>query len=107
MWADRIRSLLFFIAGLIVELPEGFVPESSAGESIPYYAVSPSLRGSSSTSKRDGRCAPRQSSVIRVTSASEAAAACRTGTPYGLLANPPTAAYVTATLQTRSPPLPW
>src|SRR6201988_3939122 len=39
MWGGRIRSLLFFIAGLIVELPEGFVPESSAGESIPYYAV--------------------------------------------------------------------
>src|SRR5262245_27545296 len=31
MWADRIRSRLFFTAGLIVELPEGFVPESSAG----------------------------------------------------------------------------
>src|SRR6516162_5764600 len=57
MWADRIRSLLFFTAGLIVELPEGFVPESSARGSIPYYAVITSLHGSSSTSKRDGRCA--------------------------------------------------
>src|SRR6516165_10013890 len=57
MWADRIRSLLFFSAGLIVELPEGFVPESSAEGSIPYYAVITSLHGSSSTSKRAGRCA--------------------------------------------------
>src|ERR1700751_4522074 len=107
MWADRIRSLLFFIAGLIVELPEGFVPESSAGESIPYDAVITSLHGSSSTSKRDGRCAPRQSSVIRVTSASDAASACRTGTPYGPLANAPTGVYVTPKLQTRSPLLTW
>ena len=82
-------------------------PSHQPEESIPRCAVTTSLRGSSSTSKRDGRCVPRQSSVIPMTSASVAASARRTGMPFGPLANPPTGVYVTPKRQTRSPLPTW
>ena len=57
MWVGRIRSRLFFSAGLTVELPEGFVPESSTLESILYCAVITSLRVAADRGGSDYRAA--------------------------------------------------
>jgi hypothetical protein len=66
-----------------------------------------SLRGSSSTSRNTGPCAPRPWCATPATSGSAVASAPTTGTPCGRLASTPTGVCATPKQQTPVPPPTW
>jgi hypothetical protein len=73
---------------------------------FPHTLVTARQRGEP-ISNQDGRCVPKRSSVIRMTSISAAVSVRRIGMPFGQLANPPTGVGVTPKRQTRSPLPTW